>query len=249
MDVLDLNILTVGDIIKVSKQLYLWYGNNHIADTNGKLRVRPHFELVTASTYQERLDYFNKLYDNGLLWDDTTESFEAKDETKTKYHHGDILFDECGNAETVDGVCVDDGELRYTFYKKGIDGMFCYDFVSVKYMEYHYCSKTEMETIPKRKYRIVKLSDKNDAYADCFYIQERKLGFIWFYLCNMSMRYSNFTERYSLCKYFAMRFSSMEESLKNVLRLLFQECKESPIVKTKPDYKKEIFNINGIKFK
>ena len=127
--------------------------------------------------------------------------------------------------------------------------MFYYDFVSVKYMEYHYCSKTEIETISKRKYRIVKFSDKNDVYADCFYIQERKLGFIWFYLCNMSMRGLNFTERYSLLRYFAVRFGSMEESLNRVLRLLFQECKESLIVKTKPDYKKEMFNINGIKFK
>lgn len=74
---MDLNCLTVGDIVKAGEQLYLWYGNNYIADTCGMLScmLPPDCELVEP-TYQERLDYFNKLYDNGLYWNDVTKSFE-----------------------------------------------------------------------------------------------------------------------------------------------------------------------------
>lgn len=90
---MDLVCLTVGDIVKVGEQLYLWYGNNYIADTCGVLSCMPppDCELVEP-TYQERLDYFNKLYDNGLCWNDVTKSFEAKDETTAKYVSNNIFF-------------------------------------------------------------------------------------------------------------------------------------------------------------
>lgn len=38
---MDLVCLTVGDIVKAGEQLYLWYGNNYIADTCGVLSCMP----------------------------------------------------------------------------------------------------------------------------------------------------------------------------------------------------------------
>ena len=237
------HVYKAGDIVNIYGGFDLWYGDGKVADMNGRLWYPNSDEraVMKPATEEEADGYFTQVNYNGLKWNPKDNCFEPKDPNSVKYHHGDKLV----NRKTLEsiliiGICRYEGELTYLFnYGCG------YKHESVDKIEELYFSETEVNTIPKRKYRIVKVSDKNKLRDDAYYIQERKFGFLWLYV---DPEYDTFLMKYTCTKFDAEYYYTLESAAKQILRLRIEECYDKRIgrKKRKPNYHKDIMPVGSI---
>lgn len=168
----------IGDIVKIDGNLYLWFGDDYIADTYGlPISFNYDLKLIFVCTKSEAWNYFKQLDKNGLKWNSGHMCFELKNPKMLKFHSGEVAINEYGRRTYVYGVCYEENVLCYLRKEFGI-----YYATPVDKFEHNFFTETEVNTIPKKMYRIVKMSDKNGIFCDRYYIQERKFGFLWLYI-------------------------------------------------------------------
>ena len=246
MEMIELPYL-IGDIINVDGNLYLWFGENYLADANGLPTIFSDEDMkrISKATSKEAWSYFSQLQENGLKWNSNHRCFEVKESNTLKFHGGDIAINEYGRQIYIYGVCYDDNVLCYlrklfgTYYTTPVDKL-----------EHEFFTETEVNTLPKRKYRIVKVSDKNGMFCDRFYIQERKFGFLWLYIDEPFG--IEWIMKYSLAKGDAKFYSTMESASDTIFRLRLEELQEmrgkercKNVKKTK--FQKEILPVGDVK--
>jgi len=226
------HINKAGDIVNIYGGLNLWC-DGLIAGMNGCLRYPNTDErnVMKPATEEETNDYFKQLDYNGLKWNPSEKCFESKDPNCVKYHKGEWLVEKHSITKLyVVGVMLYKSKLYYQVREGG-----GYDCKPVDEVEENYFSETEINTIPKRKYRIVKVSNENDPTSTVYSIQERKFGFLWLYL---DADISESPTRCSILKIFAKSYISLYLATYDVLKLRIYECckrigkKKKPKIKT-----------------